>query len=105
MGLAPGDRVGILSNPSGVDLRRPRMLAAGAVAVPIYASSSEPECEWILGNSGARLVVCENGTQVAKIERVRGRFPDLRKVVVIDGGDDQGGQPKKRARPRCIRTN
>ena len=88
VGLAPGDRVGILSET------RPEwtyaglgVLAAGAVAVPIYASSSEPECEWILGNSGARMVVCENGAQVAKIERVRGGLPELRQVVVIDGGD------------------
>ncbi len=88
VGLAPGDRVGILSET------RPEwtyaglgVLAAGAVVVPIYASSSEPECEWILGNSGARMVVCENGAQVAKIERVGGGLPELRQVLVIDGGN------------------
>jgi long-chain acyl-CoA synthetase len=66
------------------------VLAAGGVLVPIYPSSSDQECEWVIGNSGARLVVCADAGQAAKVERVRDRLPDLGGVVVIaDGGLDR----------------
>jgi long-chain acyl-CoA synthetase len=63
------------------------VLAAGGVLVPIYPSSSAEECAWVLGNSGARLVICDDAGQLAKVERVRDRLPDLAGMVVIaDGG-------------------
>jgi long-chain acyl-CoA synthetase len=87
-GIAPGDRVCVLAET------RPEwtyaglaVLAAGGVLVPIYPSSSAEECAWVIGNSGARLVVCEDAGQLAKVERVRDRLPDLAGTVVItDGG-------------------
>src|SRR5579885_1969735 len=54
-GIAPGDRVCVLGETSerwaaaGLGV-----LAAGAVLVPVYASSSPEECAWIVSNSGAR---------------------------------------------------
>jgi long-chain acyl-CoA synthetase len=84
-GVAPGDRVCIISDT------RPEWtqaglaaLAAGAIVVPIYPSSSEQECEWVLGNSGARMVICENAAQLGKIGRVRDRLPELAQTVLID---------------------
>jgi long-chain acyl-CoA synthetase len=66
-GVAPGDRVCVLSET------RPEWtcaelaaIAAGAVVVPIYPSSSAQECAWILANSGASLLVCENVGQLGK---------------------------------------
>jgi long-chain acyl-CoA synthetase len=87
-GIAPGDRVGVLAET------RPEwthaglaVLAAGGVLVPIYPTSSAEECEWVLGDSGARLLICEDAGQLAKVEKVRGRLPDLGRIVVIaDGG-------------------
>jgi long-chain acyl-CoA synthetase len=46
------------------------VLAAGAVLVPIYPSSSAQECAWVVTNSGARLVICDNETQRGKITGV-----------------------------------
>ena len=73
-GIAPGDRVAILSN-TRVEwtLVSLAVSAAGAVVVPVYPTNAASECEWVLGDSGTRLVVCEDATQTAKIEQVRRR--------------------------------
>jgi long-chain acyl-CoA synthetase len=87
-GIAPGDRVAILSN-TRVEwaLVSLAVSAAGAVVVPVYPTNAASECEWVLGDSGTRLVVCEDATQVAKIERVRPQLPALEQVFVIDAVD------------------
>ena len=93
LGIEPGDRVAILCST------RPDwtyadfgIAATGAVVVPIYPTNSPEECEWVAGNSGARAIVCEDATQVAKIERVRANLPALETVIVIDpaGLEDPG---------------
>ncbi len=46
---------------------RLRDQSAGGVVVPIYPTNSPEECAWVAGNSEARLIVCEDAAQVAKI--------------------------------------
>ena len=69
LGVALGDRVGILAD-TRLDwtLSSYGISAAGGVVVPVYPTSSARECAWVLGNSGAKVVVCENAEQVAKID-------------------------------------
>ncbi|WP_051807816.1 AMP-dependent synthetase/ligase [Actinoplanes subtropicus] len=57
-GLATGDRVGILG-PTCPEWTRLALgvIAAGGVVVPIYPTSSDAEREWIVGNSGAKMVL------------------------------------------------
>ena len=88
VGIMPGDRVAIVSNT------RPEWTlvslaasAAGAVVVPVYPTNAASECEWVLGDSGTRLVVCEGETQVSKIEQVRPELPALEHLFVIDPVD------------------
>jgi long-chain acyl-CoA synthetase len=89
--VAPGDRVCVLAETCPQWTRAGlAILAAGAVVVPIYPSSSVQECEWVIGNSGARMVICENETQAAKVEQVHSRLPDLASVVIIDAGPGEG---------------
>ena len=57
--------------------------------MPIYASNSPQECAWILKDSGAVAVVCENAAQVATIESVRGELPELRHVLTMDPGEEE----------------
>lgn len=91
LGIAPGDRVSILSRT------RPEWTYAdfgiaqtGAVVVPIYQTNSPEECEWVLSDSDAIAVVVENAGELAKVREVRGRLPHLRHVVVVDpDGIDQ----------------
>jgi long-chain acyl-CoA synthetase len=88
LGVCPGDRMCILSEtrPEWVQAEL-GIAAAGAVVVPIYPSSSPEECEWVIGNSGAVAVICENAAQLAKIEQIRHRLPELRHTVVVDPAD------------------
>jgi long-chain acyl-CoA synthetase len=85
LGIEPGDGVSILCRT------RPEWTycdfgatEAGAVVVPIYPTNAPEECEWVLFDSGARAVICEDARQVAKIAEVRGRLPRLEHVIVID---------------------
>jgi long-chain acyl-CoA synthetase len=89
LGTEPGERVCILANT------RPEwtycdfaISAAGATVVPIYPTNSPEECDWVVGNSEARAVVCEDASQVAKIVAVRDRLPELHTIVVIDPAGD-----------------
>jgi long-chain acyl-CoA synthetase len=86
LGIAPGERVGLLcdTRPEWT-LTSYAISAAGAIVVPVYPTNSPDECEWVLGNSGARAVVCEDAGQVAKIVAVRGSLPELGHVIAIDG--------------------
>jgi long-chain acyl-CoA synthetase len=89
LGIEPGERVCLLSTTriewTYCDFA---ISSAGGVVVPIYATNSPEECEWVAGNSEAVAVVCEDAEQVAKIVAVRDRLPDLRTVVVIDPAGD-----------------
>ncbi|PTL54352.1 AMP-dependent synthetase/ligase [Paraconexibacter algicola] len=91
LGIAPGDRVAILATTrpdwTYADLA---ISSAGAVVVPIYPTNSPQECEWVVGNSEAVAVVCEDADQVAKITAVRDRLPALRHVIVVDPAGDVG---------------
>src|SRR5947209_17984088 len=61
LGIAPGDRVAILADTRlEWTLVSYGITVAGGVVVPIYPTSSPQECAWVLGNSGGRVVVCED---------------------------------------------
>ena len=85
LGVEPGDRVCILANTrpewTYADLAA---TSAGAVVVPIYQTNSPEECHWVISDSGASAIVCENEEQLAKIVEIRGQVPDLRTVIVMD---------------------
>jgi long-chain acyl-CoA synthetase len=57
-GLVPGDRVAV-QLPNGVDWLRAALgaLRAGLVVVPVNTSYTDPELEFVLGDSGAALLV------------------------------------------------
>jgi long-chain acyl-CoA synthetase len=96
LGVNAGDRVCILAEtrPEWLDIQL-GIAAAGAIAVTIYASNTPDECAWVIGNSGAVLVFCENAMQVAKIESVRTQLPQLRHVLAIDSDSNTLAQLQK----------
>jgi long-chain acyl-CoA synthetase len=93
LGIEPGERVCILANTrpewSYADLGA---TAAGAVVVPIYQTNSPEECLWVISDSGAGAIVCEDEEQLAKIAAIRDRLPNLRTVVVIDPADGSSSE-------------
>jgi len=84
LGVEPGERVCILASTrpewSYVDMA---ITATGAVVVPIYPTNSPEECHWVISDSGACAIVCENAEQLAKVAAVREQLPELRTVMVI----------------------
>jgi long-chain acyl-CoA synthetase len=99
LGLEHGDRVALLctTRPEWtlVDFG---ITSAGGVVVPVYATNSPEECEWVVGNSESRFVVCEDAGQVAKILAVRDRLPELEAIIAIDPAD--GALPLDEVRER-----
>ncbi|MGH2871334.1 MAG: AMP-dependent synthetase/ligase [Solirubrobacteraceae bacterium] len=90
LGIQPGDRVGIVAGTRlEWTLSSYGISAAGGVVVPVYPTSSARECEWVLSDSGARAVVCENAAQVDKVASVAAGLPALEHVVAIEpaGGE------------------
>ena len=89
LGVAKGDKVSILGNT------RPEWtyfdfaaLSAGAVVVPIYQTNSPEECQYVLENSDAKVVVVEDDEQLEKVRAVRDRLPLLEHVVRMTGSSE-----------------
>ena len=98
-GIEAGDRVVLMSHTRLewllVDYA---ILAAGAVTVPIYETSSAEQAEWILGDSGARLAVLETPAMGALYDQVHGHASACREALVID----EGGLDELEARGRDV---
>jgi long-chain acyl-CoA synthetase len=88
LGLQAGERICILANTrpewSYADMAA---TSAGAVVVPIYQTNSPEECLWVISDSGACAIVCENEEQLAKILEIREQIPNVRTVIVMDPSD------------------
>src|ERR1044072_3495362 len=89
VGVAKGDKVSILGNT------RPEWtyfdfaaLSAGATVVPIYQTNSPEECQYVLENSDAKVVVVEDDEQLEKIRAGRDELPLLEHVVRMTGVSD-----------------
>jgi long-chain acyl-CoA synthetase len=89
LGVEKGDKVSILANTrpewTYVDFAA---LSVGAVVVPIYQTNSPDECQYVLENSDAKVVIVEDDEQMKKISAVRDRLPLLEHVVRITGASE-----------------
>lgn len=69
LGIQPGDRVAILSyNRPEWAIADYGALTIGAASVPIYSTLPRDQVQYILQDSGAKVVVVENDEQAAKVE-------------------------------------
>jgi len=91
-GVAMGDRVAILSES------RPEWaiadyagLALGLIVVPIYPTLPASQVQFILKDSGSRVVYVSTQEQLEKVEAVRSLLPDLQRVVLMDPAPGAGG--------------
>src|SRR3954452_9484075 len=89
LGVQKGDKVAILANTrpewSYYDFAA---LTAGAIVVPIYQTNSPEECQYVLENSDAKVVIVEDSEQLDKIRQVRDRCPKLEHVIRMTGSSD-----------------
>jgi long-chain acyl-CoA synthetase len=58
--------------------------SAGAVVVPIYQTNSPEECLWVISDSDACAILCEDEEQLAKIVALEDQVPNLRTVIVME---------------------
>ncbi len=86
LGVAPGDRVAILSgNRPEWALADLGSLAASAVVATVYPTLTPEETAFIVGHSGARVIFVEDSSQLEKLRLIRNRLPQLRHVVLLEG--------------------
>jgi long-chain acyl-CoA synthetase len=77
-GIAPGDRVALMSHTRYEwTLLDYSLWSVGAVVVPIYETSSAEQAEWILSDSAARAVFVETDGFEQMIAAMRDRLPAL----------------------------
>jgi long-chain acyl-CoA synthetase len=85
-GVRPGDRVAIFSATRYEwAILDHAILAAGAVTVPIYETSSAEQVRWVLSDSGAVLAFAETDAHATMVSELAGELPELRRVLHIDG--------------------
>jgi long-chain acyl-CoA synthetase len=100
-GVKPGDRVAVFAGTSLrwciADLA---VSAVRGVTIPIYASNTPEEVQYILDHSGASLLFVDNdvpdGKQPGRLSRVRAciaRTPGVKAVVLFEGNVGSGEIP------------
>ena len=89
LGINPEDRVALASSTRYewvlVDFA---VMCAGAATTTVYPTTIAADVAYIVANSGSRVVVAENQTQLDKLLEHRTELPDVTKVVIIDGKGD-----------------
>jgi len=85
-GLEPGGRVAVMSRTryewTVLDFA---IWAAGGQTVPVYATSSAEQVEWIVRDSGARFVIVETAENAATVATGTARHPEPPRVWQLDG--------------------
>ncbi|TAL29551.1 MAG: long-chain fatty acid--CoA ligase [Spirochaetes bacterium] len=84
-GIKKGDKVGIFS-PNRYEWHMAALAihSIGAVDVPIYATNSAEEVEYILENSDAKLCMAGTPAHLDKVLKVRAKLPLLADILAFD---------------------
>jgi long-chain acyl-CoA synthetase len=88
-GVGKGDRVALLAhNQPAWAMSDYAILSLGAVTVPIYPTLMADDVFYILKDSGAKLLIVDNDTQVTKVASVRDKLPDLKNILCFNSTED-----------------
>ena len=86
-GVQPGARVALMSRTRVEWMQCDyAILAAGAVSVPIYDTSSAEQVRWILADSGATVLIVETEDHLRAYQAFADDLPNLAHVFVMDRG-------------------
>jgi long-chain acyl-CoA synthetase len=84
-GVSPGDRVIILSeNRAGWAIADFGTQAVRAVPVPVYATSTPDQVEYVINHAEAKIIFVSNRQQYEKILQIRDRIPGIELVVSFE---------------------
>src|SRR5262245_58129419 len=98
-GIAPGDRVGLLSeNRFEWLIADMGILMAGAVNVPPHAPLTAKQVHFQLEDAGVSWLFVSNTEQRAKIRQIERELPALKGVVTFDGA---AVEPARSGRQEC----
>jgi long-chain acyl-CoA synthetase len=105
LGIEPGDRVAILSN-SRVEwvIADLGALMAGAITAPIYQSNLSEEVAYIINDCEAKVVFCEDPSQLDKVYSERSKMPSLTRAIYMDRSAELE-KPDARGRRRVELTD
>ena len=88
IGVAAGTRVGILSRTryewALADLT---IISLRAITVPVHATSTPEDLEFLLNHSECETLFVENTDQLRKLVAIEDRLPRLRSIIRFDDGD------------------
>ena len=86
LGMEAGDRLAILSfNRLEWIVADLGAMLAGGIVVPIYHTSTPDQCAYIIQDAGARFVVVEDPTQLAKVLSTIEGLENLAHIILIQG--------------------
>jgi len=87
IGVQPGDRVGIFSaNKPEWSIADFAILTAAAVSVPLYATSTAAQAEYVINDAGLCVIFVGGQEQYDKVQQSRGAADQLNRIVVFDEG-------------------
>jgi long-chain acyl-CoA synthetase len=93
LGLEQGTRIALFSGTRWeFTLFDYAIWASGCAAVTVYETSSAEQVEWIVGDSEARMIICETETMRSIFDSVADSVKDCASVFVIE--DDAWGRIK-----------
>jgi len=85
IGVKKGDRVALFSeNRWEWWLSDLAILSIGGVNVPIYATNSPEEAEYILNNSDSKVCICGSNDHLDRVLSVRKKVKKLKEIIVVD---------------------
>jgi len=87
-GVQPGDKIALFA-PNSYEwwVTDMAILSIGAVNVPIYATNSAKESEYIIDNSDSRMCFVGTRAHMEKILEVKGQLPNLGEIILFDDLD------------------
>ncbi|NOY13281.1 MAG: AMP-binding protein, partial [Deltaproteobacteria bacterium] len=83
-GLQPGDRVAILSENRAGWVIAVGTQAARGITVPIYATNTPEQVEYVINHSGAEIIFISNRLQYEKLLAIREKIPGIRHVFSFE---------------------
>ncbi len=85
-GVGPGDRVANITetNRSEWNFIDQAVMQLGGVHVPIYSTLTPDECQFILADSGAKIIFVSNDKLAGMVRSIQARLPALEKIYTYN---------------------
>lgn len=84
-GIKPGDKIGVFSQNCAEYLFTDfGAYGVRAITIPLYATSSEHQIQYIVNDASIRMIFCGEQEQYDKARRISSACPSLERIIVFD---------------------